>query len=1416
MAADIDELQIKIAADSQSASENVLALAGSLETLATAAVSATTPLKDFSQALNSLKGFKATGITQTATDLSKAFEQFNNIGAIKNADDAVKSLDSISELSSKLSGIAKESNSSKIGKGFSNSIRTLEAEISKIDKIKDIGDINGILQTATELELVTSSLKSISDNVRGLKVNKTFETNLDNLVDALNRLNKLDDISRFTSGIDLIAKQIERINNIEVGQGFINITQASTQWADALGKINGINLGQNFSQGIARIAKACEILNDVDFGGFKRMNEALASLPENVRVSFGASSTEVQELTEHLVNLNNTVQSIQASMPKRRAKTETTDLSESGNAATSFEETASAIDDLTDAAERGSEPVNRFKINLDGIGKGAMKAASAGMKALLAPVTAIGRKFKAASEKAGQFLASIKRIAMYRAVRSILKAITEGFEEGRKNLYYYSQAMGTDFAPSMDKAATAALYLKNSIGAATAPLTNFLVPIIDKAVDSIVVLINKFNELTAVLTGASTWTKAVKYPTTWQESLDDADKSAKKLKSTMLGFDELNVIEIAEPASKKSGFDADDYIKMFEEVKTDMSVSNRIPELLMPIKLAWDAEGDNTLKAIKDTWGEILALIGAVGESVRKVWTNGTGQKSLELILQIVQNIVGTFGELAKGIREAWEENETGTRIIQATWNVANNLLTVFRDIWASIREWASGLDWSPLLNAIAGLGEALERLTDPNGALAKIAKDVVTKFLEPLGKWVIEKGLPSAVDLLATSFDALGAELEFLYPALEKVGDAISWIAELTFDNISGLADVFSGITDMFIGKEVSDEKESRLRDTNDKMVDKFGGDESLFGKLNKKLEDWGSHGLYDFVEWKKSGIEAIGEIGKAVGDQFKNEWDNAMSETDTEIIPEQSLAAFDKSVTAISAGYKQIGDSASEAYEVTADTKSVANMTSGVSSFKESYKTMLDDWASGVTSMSHGWNDFTYSIKEEWKMFNDDWASGMTSMSNGWNRFTDSIKEKWQTFKDDWASGMTGIAQSASDAWENIKTFFSDGWEAVKSGISQFGEDWSNGWNGIKDAVSGMWENAKSDFESGWNTISDGIEGFKKSFSSGMDSIKKTAKNAWSAVSTTLSSKWDDFKKFVKDYDKNWADGFGSIKTTVSDAWDTIKEKIGNNGAWGSLKQSVTEYAGNWFDKLNQIRTSVKDTFDKIYSNIVNSKVGQAISDIASNIKETIGGIWGDETSGIKGTFKKISDGLSDFIRNLFDENHLGKIGNDLKNTLNSVIGVFETAVNYIIEGLNFFIDKINDVFDVHIKIPNIPGVPHAGEEWEGFNLKGIPEFSFSKFANGGFPDKGSLFLANEPGNPEMVGKIGGQTAVANNTQIVQAVSKGVYDAVVSAMAQASRTESGKTELHIYLDRQEITAQIEQQQRDNGVGIMGGLVYT
>ena len=66
----------------------------------------------------------------------------------------------------------------------------------------------------------------------------------------------------------------------------------------------------------------------------------------------------------------------------------------------------------------------------------------------------------------------------------------------------------------------------------------------------------------------------------------------------------------------------------------------------------------------------------------------------------------------------------------------------------------------------------------------------------------------------------------------------------------------------------------------------------------------------------------------------------------------------------------------------------------------------------------------------------------------------------------------------------------------------------------------------------------------------------------------------------------------------------------------------------------------------------------------------------------------------------------------------------------------------------------------------------------FDIDLRAGGGFPDTGQMFIAREAG-PELVGRIGRRTAVANNDQIVQ----GIASAVRSAMVGANNPNGGGT---------------------------------
>jgi hypothetical protein len=90
---------------------------------------------------------------------------------------------------------------------------------------------------------------------------------------------------------------------------------------------------------------------------------------------------------------------------------------------------------------------------------------------------------------------------------------------------------------------------------------------------------------------------------------------------------------------------------------------------------------------------------------------------------------------------------------------------------------------------------------------------------------------------------------------------------------------------------------------------------------------------------------------------------------------------------------------------------------------------------------------------------------------------------------------------------------------------------------------------------------------------------------------------------------------------------------------------------------------------------------------------------------------------------------------------------------------------------------------------------------------YASGGYPDEGQLFIARERG-AEMVGSIGGKTAVANNDQIIEGISIGVYKAMMAAKAQGG--EGGS--FNFYLDGDPIYAKVEKNRRESGMQIYSG----
>lgn len=247
-------------------------------------------------------------------------------------------------------------------------------------------------------------------------------------------------------------------------------------------------------------------------------------------------------------------------------------------------------------------------------------------------------------------LSRFKQLIKYRMLRAIIKQIADGIREGTENYYRYSQAIGGEFATKMDNAATALLQMKNSIGAAAAPLINSLIPYLQMAVDWFINVVNYANQFVALLRGQTTWSRAVPKTT---KAFEDQTKAAKKagaaVKDLLADWDELNIIQSESGGgSGAAGTSAaEDYLNMFEEV----------------------SEYEDAVKSIgnifKNTFGDALEaakLIGAaiLGWKVSKAFGGILGKLG-RIATGIVLEIVGV--ELA--YNSGWDAGLNG-------WNAGN------------------------------------------------------------------------------------------------------------------------------------------------------------------------------------------------------------------------------------------------------------------------------------------------------------------------------------------------------------------------------------------------------------------------------------------------------------------------------------------------------------------------------------------------------------------------------------------------------------------------------------------------------------------------------------------------------------------------------------------------------------------------
>ncbi|HAT4354513.1 TPA: hypothetical protein I9140_001018 [Clostridium perfringens] len=301
---------------------------------------------------------------------------------------------------------------------------------------------------------------------------------------------------------------------------------------------------------------------------------------------------------------------------------------------------------------------------------------------------------------------------------------------------------------------------------------------------------------------------------------DSAEKTKKKIQRSLAGFDEINKLSIPDDSDKApkapKGGGGGGGIDPIPMVAPDIDLSptsvamqkinamveklkDIISKIFQPFKNAWAREGAATIASIKYALHGIWELIKAIGSSFLEVWTNGTGEAILVVILQILQNIFNIIGDIAITFTNAWNAGGIGTAIVQSLANTFLNLLTVvklvgdsFREVWGEVGPGVAAT-FMQILNATVGRLEFLSQMLiyvwDNGGShlfqgfirlgakIFELAGYIYTQFVIPFANWfdgIIAPVIAKIADILGTVLNAFSNLINWLMGSGKPVLDTI------------------------------------------------------------------------------------------------------------------------------------------------------------------------------------------------------------------------------------------------------------------------------------------------------------------------------------------------------------------------------------------------------------------------------------------------------------------------------------------------------------------------------------------------------------------------------------------------------------------------------------------------------------------
>lgn len=652
--------------------------------------------------------------------------------------------------------------------------------------------------------------------------------------------------------------------------------------------------------------------------------------------------------------------------------------------------------------------------------------------------------FRAGAVGIGRFVGGMARIARYRFIRAFLKDMGQSF----KDLYGYSQLFGTEFHKSMDMINTSLVYFRNSIAAMVSPLINALAPALDFIVDKIVSVLNWFNQLFSALSGSSTYTVAKKFKVSWEDSLSSTSKTAKKtvkeVQRTLLGFDEINRLNMPTSSGSSGGSGSSPYSANYDKMFETKKLSGN-----------WAGFSDAIANSLKTTLSKISAIVSGASLAVGAILTfSGHPAIGIPMMIAGGAGLASTIALNWNGLSKNVKKGIAAIEAVMGTGLLAVGALFAFSgaNIPLGIGLMISGaatlgsavsLTWGTVLTG--GIQNVLQNIAETL-SVASLAVGAVLAFSGanvPLGIGLMVAGAVGTAASLAWGSalnNGLSGALKETVGIISGAGLAVGAVLAFTGANVPvGIGLMVAGISgvaaSMAWGTEINNGIGNVLR---------------------------------NIVAIVSPASLALGAI---------------LAFSGANIPVGIGLIAAGVTGTAVSLNWGGINGSVSGSLKNITTTVSLASVAVGAILALTGVAAPL-----GIGLIAAGVSGTAVSVDWDWlgTKLKGAWGDVTAYTSNAWKDLKTGASDMAATVKNAVIGAWSSITTWTSSTWNTVKNAVSNTWDSITSGV---GTAWETIKGKMNDFGSWLQETFSVDWEGAWTTI---VSGFGNVFETIKDKIK------------------------------------------------------------------------------------------------------------------------------------------------------------------------------------------------------------------------------------------------------------------------------------------------------------------------------------